>query len=105
LSISEAKYVAMFETVKEIRFVYYLLTSLGISVKLPIILRTDNIGAIFMTQNPSSGVRTIYIDTQYLIREHVDNDFINVVKGVDIHTKNVNKEAYEKHVVKFLGKC
>jgi hypothetical protein len=61
LSSSEAKYVAISEVVKEIRFVYYHLVSLGISVKLPIIVRTDNIGAIFMAENPSSGVRTRHI--------------------------------------------
>jgi hypothetical protein len=35
--------MAMSEAVKEIRFVYYLLVSLVISVKLPIIVRTENI--------------------------------------------------------------
>jgi hypothetical protein len=37
LSSSEAEYVAISGAVKEIRFVYYLLESLGISVKLPIL--------------------------------------------------------------------
>jgi Reverse transcriptase (RNA-dependent DNA polymerase) len=36
LSSSEAEYVAMSEAVKEIRFMYYLFESLGISVKLPV---------------------------------------------------------------------
>jgi hypothetical protein len=53
----------MSEAVKEIRFVNYLLESLGISVKLPIIIRTDNIGAIFMAENSFSGVSTRHIDT------------------------------------------
>ena len=35
--------MAMSEAVKEIRFVYYLLESLGILVKLPIIVRTGKI--------------------------------------------------------------
>jgi hypothetical protein len=65
LSSSEAEYVAMSEAVKEIRFVYYLLESLGISVKLPIIVRIDNIGAIFMAENASSGVCTRHFDTRY----------------------------------------
>ena len=42
MSSSEAEYVAMSEPVKEIRFMYCLLESLEISVKLPIIVRTDN---------------------------------------------------------------
>jgi hypothetical protein len=47
---SEAKYVAMSEVVKVIMLVYYLLLSLEISAKLPIIMRTNNIGAIFMAE-------------------------------------------------------
>ena len=111
LSSSEAEYVAMSEAVKEIRFVYYLLVSLGIAVKLPIIVRTDNIGAIFMAENASSGVRTRHIDTRYhFIREHLEDGFIKIIfvrtndNDADIFTKNVNKETYEKHVEKFLGK-
>ena len=111
MSSSEAEYVAMSEAVKEIRFVYYLLVSLGIAVKLPIIVRTDNIGAIFMAENASSGVRTRHIDTRYhFIREHLEDGFIKIIfvrtndNDADIFTKNVNKETYEKHVEKFLGK-
>jgi hypothetical protein len=77
LSRIEAKYVAMSEAVKEIRFVYYLLMSLRISVKLPIIVRTDNIGTTFIIENPSSRIRVRHIDTRYyFIREHVEDDFI-----------------------------
>jgi hypothetical protein len=110
LSIIEAEYVAMSEAVKEIRLVYYLLESLGISVKLPIIVRIDNNGAIFMAENASSGVRTRHIDTRYhFIREHIEDGFIEIVfvrtsdNDANIFTKNVNKETYEKHIVKFLG--
>jgi hypothetical protein len=80
LSSSEAEYVAMSEAVKEIRFVYYPVVSLGISVKLPMIVITDNIGAIFMAENPFSGVRTRHIDTRYhFIREHVEDGFIKII--------------------------
>jgi hypothetical protein len=65
LSSSEAKYVAISEEVKEIQFVYYLLKSIGMHVKLPIAVRCDNIGAIFMANNSSSGVRTRRVDTRY----------------------------------------
>jgi hypothetical protein len=64
LSSIEAEYVGMSEAVKEIRFVYYLLKSLGILVNLPIVVRLDNIGAIFMAENASSGVYTRHIDTR-----------------------------------------
>jgi hypothetical protein len=43
-------------------------------------VRTDNIGAMFMAENTMSGVRTRHIDTRYhFIREHVEYGFIKVV--------------------------
>jgi hypothetical protein len=111
LSSSEAKHVTMSEVVKAIMFVYYFLESLGISVKLLIILRTDTMGAIFMAENSSSRVRMRHIDTRYqFIRKHVANSFIkiNFVRTNDndanIITKSVNDEMYEEHVVEFLRK-
>jgi Reverse transcriptase (RNA-dependent DNA polymerase) len=111
LSSSEAEYVAMSETVKQIRFIYYLLPGMGVQIKLPIVVRCDNIGAIFMAENSSSGVRTRHIDTRYhFVREHVVNEFIKIIfvksneNEVDMFTKNIGKEIYEKHVKRFLGK-
>jgi hypothetical protein len=48
LSSSEAEYVAISEVVKEIKFIYYLLREIGIGVNLPIIVKTDDVGAMFM---------------------------------------------------------
>jgi hypothetical protein len=101
----------MSETVKEIRIIYFLLKGMGVDVKLPIIVRCDNVGAIFMAENSSSGIRTHPIDTRYhFVREHVEDGLIKIVfvklstNDADMFTKNVGKEAYEKHVNKFLGK-
>jgi hypothetical protein len=55
-SSTEAEYLLMSEAVKEIKFIYYLLCDIGIEVELPIIVKTDNVGAMFMAQNSSSGV-------------------------------------------------
>jgi hypothetical protein len=44
---------------------------MGIPVKVPIMVRTDNTGAIFMVENASSGVRIRQIVTRYcIIRKH-----------------------------------
>ena len=48
------EYVAMSEAVKEIRFIYFILCDVGIEVELPIVVKTDNVGAMFMTQNSKS---------------------------------------------------
>jgi hypothetical protein len=109
LSSTEAEYVAMSEAVKEIKFIYYLLRDIGIEVDLPILVKTDNVGAMFMAQNASSGVRTRHVDTRYhFVRENLEDGMIKIefVKSVDnesdIFTKNVTQEIYEKHVEKFL---
>jgi hypothetical protein len=106
---SEAEYVAISEAVKEIKFIYYLLQGIGIEIELPIIVKTDNIGAMFMAQNASSGVRTCPVDTRYhYIRENVEDGIIKIefVRSSDndsnIFTENVNQEIYEKHVKNFL---
>jgi hypothetical protein len=109
LSSTEAEYVAMSEAVKEVKFIYYLLCDIGIEVKLPIIIKADNIGAMFMAQNSSSGVRTRHVDTRYhFVGENLDDGIIKIefIKSVenqsDIFTKNVTQEIYERNVEKFL---
>jgi hypothetical protein len=58
LSRTEAEYVAISEAVKELKFIYYLLNDLHIKVNLPIVVKTDNIGAIFMSKNALTGFHT-----------------------------------------------
>jgi hypothetical protein len=55
---TEAEYVAISEAIKELKFIYYLLSDLHIKVNLPIVVKIDNIGAIFMSENASTGFRT-----------------------------------------------
>jgi hypothetical protein len=109
LSSSEAEYVAILEAVKEIKFIYYLLQGIGIEINLPIVVKTDNIGAMFMVQNASSGVRTRHVDTRYhFVRENLEEGIIEIKfvrseeNQSDIFTKNVNQEIYQKHVKNFL---
>jgi hypothetical protein len=105
LSISKAKYIAISEAVKEIKFIYYLLREIGIEVNLPITVKPDNVGAMFMAQNATRHIDTRY----YYVRENLEEGMINIefVKSIekdsDIFTKNVSQEIYDKHVTKFLG--
>jgi hypothetical protein len=87
------------------------LESIGINVKPPIVVRCDNVGAIFMAENSSSGVRTRHVDTRYhLIRKDIEDGFIQIVfvkscdNDADLFTKNVSKDIYNKYVGKSLGK-
>jgi hypothetical protein len=50
---------------------------MGVDVKLLIVVRCDNVSAIFMAENSSSGLRTRHIDTRYhFVREHVKDGLI-----------------------------
>jgi hypothetical protein len=64
---TEAKYVAISEAVKELKFIYFLLSDLHIKVNFPIVVKTDNIGVIFTSENASTGFRTrhIHVTTLY----------------------------------------
>ena len=65
LSSSEAEYVALSEATKEIKFVYQLLQSIGIDIELPITVKVENIGAIFMSKNMSTSGQTKHVDVRY----------------------------------------
>jgi hypothetical protein len=106
---TEAEYVAISEAVKELKFIFYLLSDLHIKVNLPIVVKTDNIGAIFMSENALTSFCTWYVDTRYhFVREFIEDGFIKIkfVHSVEndsyLFIKNINQELYAKHTKKFL---
>ena len=109
LSSSEAEYVALSEASKEVKFVYQILTSMGIKIELPIIIRVDNIGAIFMAENINTSQKTKHVDIRYrYINEFIEDGFIKIIfvrtadNDADIFTKNLTKDLHHKHANKFL---
>jgi plasmid maintenance system killer protein len=69
----------------------------------------DNIGAIFTSENASTGFHTQHVDTRYhFVQEFIKDVFIKIefVRSAendsDLFTKNVNQELYEKHIKKNL---
>ena len=104
LSSSEAEFYACAEAAKEIKFVVQLMLTMGLPVVLPIVVRVDNIGAIFLAENATSAARTRHIDTRYkFIREMTEDKFLKIVfvrsenNTSDGHTKNLGEELYKKH--------
>jgi Reverse transcriptase (RNA-dependent DNA polymerase) len=110
-SSTEAEYISLSELAKEILFVVQILTSLGISVKTPITVRVDNMGAIFLAENANSSSRTRHIS----VRHHFLNDlcssepkFLDVIfvcseeNTSDILSKNANGAIYHKHAPSLL---
>ena len=104
LSSSEAELVALSEAAKEIKFIVQILLSMGIPVKLPVICRVDNVGAIFMAENTSTSQRTKHIDLRHrFITEFIEDGFIKIIfvktkeNLSDWFTKNVSSDIYEGH--------
>jgi len=109
LSSSEAKFVALSEAAKEIKFIVQVLLSIGIPVKLPVIVRIDNVGAIFLAENVTTSQRTKHIDIRYhFVREFVEDSFIKIIfvrttdNTADIFTKNVTGDLHDKHTEKLV---
>jgi hypothetical protein len=103
LSSTKAKYVAISESV-DFKFIDYLLNDLHIKVNLPIVAKTGNIGAIFMSDYASTGFRNWQVGTHYhYVQEFIKDSFIKIdfvrsaENDFDLFTKIVNQELYEKH--------
>jgi hypothetical protein len=112
LSSSEAAYFALSEAAKEIKFVAQIMLTMGISVRLPIVVRVDNAGPIFMLENVSASSRTKHIDIIYnFVREFVEDKFIKITfvcrdeNVLDGFTKNVSGDIYDKHCKEFIAEC
>jgi hypothetical protein len=75
----EAKYIAISEVVKEVKFVYYLLFDLQIKVNTSISVRADNIGAIFMSEYALPGFCPWHEHTRYrFVQEFIKEGFIKI---------------------------
>ena len=96
---SEADYVTLSEAAKEVKLIFMLINITSLEVKLPITVRVDNVGAIFMSENVTTSNRTKHVDTRYrFVNEFVEDRFIEIIfvktkyNVADIFTKNINGE-------------
>jgi hypothetical protein len=109
LSSSEAEYVALSEAAKEIKFISQALVSLGMKVKYPIIVKVDNVGAIFMSENITATNRTRHIDARYHFVHELVEDGLILIQFVctkenkaDPFTKNVKTEVYATSIDSYM---
>ena len=78
-------------------------------VKLPIVIRVDNLGADFMSENVSVSQRTKHVDVRYrCVQEFVFDGFIKVIfvktedNDSDIFTKNLGGDLFHRHSKKMI---
>ena len=76
---SKAEWVALSEAVKGVMFMNQVLGSINWSVKLPVMVRVKNVGAIFMAHNISSTSHTKQIDIRCkCVNEYVDDGGLTI---------------------------
>ena len=78
--------------------------------KYPVMVKVDNIGAIFMANNITTTCDTKHVDTRYkYFNKYVEDRVVKIFfvestdNDSDILTKNSNAELYEKHSRKMVG--
>ena len=88
-----------------------ILEFLDIELNGPMTVYVDNIGAIHLANNASSGTRTKHIDTRlHFVRELTQGDdkllSIEFVRSEDnqsdTFTKNTGKEIFWKHTSRYM---
>jgi len=72
---TEAECVAISKAVRKLKFIYQVMRSLEIEVKLPIRVNVDNVGAIFLAKNKNASEKTKHVD----VRHHYVRKLMNVL--------------------------
>ena len=80
-------------------------------IQTPIVVRVDNVGAIFMSENVAISPRTKHVDIRYrFLREFVYDRFLRIIfvksedNVSDIMTKNTTGEIHKRHVKMLIEK-
>jgi hypothetical protein len=77
---------------------------------MPITIKVDNVGAIFMTDNMNTNSRTKHIDTRfYFVREYIEEGGTKIAfvktedNKADSFTKIVHGDVHDKHIDDFIA--
>ena len=108
LSVTEAELMAAVTCAQEMMFIKHLLESLGLLVKLPMVLKMDNRGAVDLINNFSCGGNTKHIEVRnHYLRELKEQGIIVVeweegsMNCSDLFTKNCDVNTFERHTSVF----
>ena len=89
LSTTEAKYMALSEVVKELKFIVQLLQTMNITVELPIAVHVDNVGAIWLSNDRNTGDRTKHIQAGFKSDVH-DVGVVQIIQRHDQLTSHIS---------------
>ena len=110
LSVTEAELFAAVQCAQDMLFIMRVLNSLGLRVRLPMLLYVDNKGAKDICNGWSIGGRTRHIEVkQYFLRDLKEAGLISVVWQAghdmpsDLFTKNLSGPLFLKHKRMFVS--
>ena len=109
LLVTEAEIAAGVMVAQDMLYVYRLLDSLELEVKLSMVLKMDNSGAVDIANSWSVGGRMRHVDVHnYFLQELKDQGLLVIKhiagerKNADIFTKNVTS-LFDRHVPLYVG--
>jgi len=110
LSVTESELVSAMSCAQDMLFEMRILESIGLKVKLPMILEVDNKGVVDLANNWSVGGRTRHatVRTNFL-RELKEQGLLRVVwiptsvNSSDLFTKNLTGPLFEKHASVYVS--
>lgn len=109
-SSTYAEYIALASAAQECAFLRAIVNDMGSRATGPTLLREDNQGAIFLSNNPAFHKRSKHIDVRFhYIREQVDNksiklEYVNTADNTaDILTKQLPVGPFKSHRSKLMG--
>ena len=101
--------MAVSEVCAEIMLMKQMMEFLQMKVNLPILVKVDNVGAIYLASNATSGQRTRHIDVRYhFVRNYVEEGILKFVfvqskeNDADMFMKNMGEQDFIKHSEKFM---
>lgn len=102
-SSSEAEYVAISDICKVLMFMKNILTFMGITIQLPMIVRVENVGAIYLAQG-GDGKHTKTIDIHYhFVLQYIEDGVVQIIfvksgeNVADVYTKNTSGHMFIEH--------
>ena len=109
LSTTEAEDIVLSDIVKELKFIVQLLQTMNVGVELPITVHVDNVGAIWLSNNRTTGDRTMNIDIRTSFVKEYQEDGKIIIKFVksedneaDIFIKNTTNVIFQRHQKKLV---
>jgi hypothetical protein len=110
LSTTKAETYAGVTCVQDMFYMKSILESLGLRVKLPMVLEMDNQGAVYLANNWSIGGRTRHIDIKSVFLRELKETGVLVIKWIsgavneaDIFTKNLDEPTFQLYTRVFTG--